>query len=109
MQDLYHELTTLRNNLGQAITILKERGQDKALAERDYRVAMAKEMLILREKGTPVTIINDLVRGKEEIAELKLKRDVAETLYESVMQAIYSYKLNIGIVERQMEAERKGV
>lgn len=109
MQSLYHELTTLRNNLGQAITILKERGQDKALAERDYRVAMAKEMLMLRDKGTPVTIINDLVRGKEEIAELKLKRDVAETLYETAMQMIYALKINMGIVERQMEAERKGV
>lgn len=109
MQELYNELTILRNDLNKAITILKERGQAKAIAERDYRVAVAKEILILRDEKIPVTIINDLVRGNEEIAELKLKRDVAETLYETAMQYIYSNKLNIGIVERQMEAERKGI
>ena len=109
MQDLYIELSTLRTDLNKAITILKERGQAKAIAERDYRVAVAKEILILRDKGMPVTIINDLVKGNEDIAELKLNRDIAETLYESAMQYIYSNKLNIGIVERQMEAERKGV
>ena len=109
MQSLQSEMTTLRANLNKAITTLKERGQTKAKAERDYRVAVAKEILILRDKGIPVTIINDLVRGNEDIAELKLQRDIAETLYESAMQYIYSNKLNIGIVERQMEAERKGV
>lgn len=109
MQDLYIELSTLRTDLNKAITILKERGQAKAIAERDYRVAVAKEMLILRDEKIPVTIINDLVRGKEEIAELKLQRDIAETLYDSAFQYIYSAKLNIGIVERQMEATRKGV
>lgn len=109
MQDLYIELSTLRNDLAKAITILKERGQAKAIAERDYRVAVAKEILKLRDDKIPVTIINDLVRGNEDIANLKLNRDIAETLYESAMQYIYSNKLNIGIVERQMEATRKGV
>ena len=109
MQDLYIELSTLRTDLNKAITILKERGQAKAIAERDYRVAVAKEILKLRNEGIAVTIINDLVRGNEDIAELKLNRDIAETLYESAMQYIYSNKLNIGIVERQMEATRKGV
>ena len=109
MQDLYIELSTLRTDLNKAITILKKRGQAKAIAERDYRVAVAKEILKLRDEGIAVTIINDLVRGNEDIAELKLNRDIAETLYESAMQYIYSNKLNIGIVERQMEATRKGV
>lgn len=108
MQDLYIELTTLRNNLDKSIKILKERGQAKSEAEKDYRVALAKEILILRDKGIPVTIINDLVRGTEKIAELKQKRDIAETLYESNMQYIYSVKMNIGIVERQIEATRRG-
>ena len=40
-------------------------------------------MLRLRAEGVPVTIISDLCRGNEKIADLKLKRDIAETLYES--------------------------
>lgn len=109
MQDLYLELQGLRNTLNLAIAKLKTRGQEKALAEAEYRKALAKKILEERTQGTPVTIINDICRGDEEIAKLKLNRDIAETLYETALQKIYATKLEIDIVSKQMEAERKGV
>ena len=109
MQDLQIELNKYRSDLNKAITIIKVRGKAKAIAERDYRVELAKEILRLRAEGMPVTIISDLCRGNEKIAELKMNRDIAETLYESNMQFIYKTKLNIDIVMKQIEAERKGV
>ena len=109
MQDLQIELNKYRSDLNKAITIIKVRGKAKAIAERDYRVELAKEILRLRAEGMPVTIISDLCRGNEKIAELKMNRDIAETLYESYMQFIYKTKLNIDIVMKQIEAERKGV
>ena len=108
MQELQIELNNLRSDLNKAIKIIKERGKSKAIAERDYRVELAKEILRLRLEGMPVTIISDLCRGNEKIAELKMNRDIAETLYESNLQFIYSTKLNIDIVMKQIEAERKG-
>ncbi len=108
MQDLQIELNKYRSDLNKAITIIRERGKNRAIAERDYRVELAKEILLLRSSGIPVTIISDLCRGNENIAELKMNRDIAETLYESNMQFIYSTKLNIDIVMKQIEAERKG-
>ncbi|MCQ4921543.1 hypothetical protein NE686_00475 [Tissierella carlieri] len=108
MQDLQIELNKYRSDLNKAITIIRERGKSRAIAERDYRVELAKEILRLRAEGVPVTIISDLCRGNEKIADLKLDRDIAETLYESNMQFIYSTKLNIDIVMKQIEAERKG-
>jgi len=108
MQDLVNELNQYRHNLNKAIEELKKRGQVKAKAERDYRVELAKEILKLRAEGIPVTIINDLARGNEKIAALKMQRDIAESLYESNMQYIYSCKLNIDIVHNQIQAERKG-
>lgn len=108
MQDLQIELKKLREKLDTAITELKKRGQAKAQAEHDYRVALAKEILLQRSDGVPVTVISDICRGKEEIAKLKLERDVAETLYESCMQAIYSCKINMDLVQKQIDAERKG-
>ena len=80
-----------------------------AMAERDYRVALQKEMLKLREEGIPVTIINDLARGNEDVADLKIARDVSDTLYQTALQYIYATKINIEIVQQQMDAERKGV
>lgn len=108
MQELQNELAKYRNDLDSAVTILRERGKARAIAERDYRVALAKEILLLRNSGIPVTIISDVCRGNVTIAELKLKRDIAESLYESNMQFIYKTKLNIDIVLKQMEAIRKG-
>jgi hypothetical protein len=108
MQDLQIELNNLRSELNKAITIIKERGKSKSIAEKGYRIVLAKEILRLRSEGMPVTIISDLCRGNEKIAKLKMDRDIAETLYESNMQSIYSTKLNIDIVMKQIEAERKG-
>lgn len=109
MQDLINELNHHRQSLNYAIKELKARGQAKAEAERDYRVALAKEILRLRTEGIPVTIINDLCRGEETIARLKMERDIADSLYESALQAIYNYKLNIDIIQNQINAIYKGV
>lgn len=108
MQDLIIELERQRKTLDRAIAALVTRGKEKAEAERNYRVALAKEILIQRDAGMPVTIISDVCRGKEEIADLKMKRDIAETMWETCLQKIYSCKININILEGLMEAERKG-
>lgn len=108
MQDLLNELDRQRKTLDRAISALVIRGKEKAEAERNYRVALAKEILLQRDAGMPVTIISDVCRGKKEIAELKMKRDIAETMWETCLQKIYSCKININILEGLMEAERKG-
>ena len=66
------ELNKYRSDLNKAITIIKERGKTKAIAERNYRVELAKE--ILRLEVISVTIISDLCRGNERIGELKMER-----------------------------------
>ena len=92
-----------------AISEMKKAGISKAKAESEYRIALATKMLKERESGTPVTIINDICRGSKEIASLKMERDIAETLYDSCLQKIYQTKMEIGIIENQMNAERKGL
>lgn len=108
MQDLIIELNQLRDTLSKAIKILKQRGIEKAEAERNYRVELAKEILRQRDAGTPVTIISDICRGKEEIADLKRKRDIAESLYETALQKVYQTKLELDIIKNQIKAEQKG-
>ena len=108
MQDLVNELNQYRHNLNKAIDEIKARGKAKAEAERDYRIELAKKILELRASGTPVSIINDIARGDEKIANLKMKRDIEESLYEANMQRIYECKINIDWLQSQIEAERKG-
>lgn len=108
MQDLIIEIQKLRNTLTLAVNKLRERGTKKAEAEKAYRIALATEILKHRDNKVPVTIINDICRGDKDIAELKFKRDVAETLYKTAEEKINATKLEIRIVENQLNAIRKG-
>lgn len=109
MQSLQIEMRELRDTLTLAITELKKRGREKARAEMEYRIALQKEILLQRDKGTPVTIINDICRGNEEIARLKFERDVAETLYDTAKEKVLATKLEIRIIEGELSAERRGL
>lgn len=61
---------------------LRKRGYAKAIAERNYRIALAKKEVELREKGNsyPANLVYDIARGQE--AELRYKRDIAQIEYE---------------------------
>ena len=106
-EDLIQEIGAKSALLDAAIKQLGIRGRAYAQAEHDYRVSMRKKILDERSKGTPVTIISDLCRGDPEVAKLRLERDIALTIYESAKEAIAGYKLQIRIIDSQIEREWK--
>ena len=103
--DLISEIGTKSSLLDMAIKQLGIRGKAYAQAERDYRIAMARKVMEEREKGTPVTIISDVCRGNPEIAKLRFERDCSEVVYKSAMEAINAMKLQIRILDAQVERE----
>lgn len=105
IMDLINEIGEKCRLLDVAITELKKRGIKYAEAERDYKVAIAKKIMDEREKGTPVTIIGDVCRGNADIAKLRFERDCAEVVYKSAMEAINSMKLQIRLMDNQVERE----
>lgn len=107
-QDLLIELQGKIQLLDKALGQLKHRGRDYADAEQNYRMELSKKILLERDKGTPVTIISDVCRGNECIAKLKFMRDVAETTYKAAQEAINVYKLQIKILENQIDREYRG-
>jgi hypothetical protein len=108
MQELIIELGRLREDLNGSIESLRKAGYEKAKTEYIYRVALAKELLTNRDKGLPVTLNNDVSKGNEAIAKSKFERDVAETNYEAVYERLRAIKIELGIIERQIEAIRRG-
>jgi enoyl-CoA hydratase/carnithine racemase len=74
----------LRNAASAIFTLTRE----KAEAEELYRVELAKEIARLRFEKVQATLIPDLARGKEEIAHLKFKRDIAADRYKSGVEVI---------------------
>ena len=108
MQDLIIEINQKRQEMNLAIKLLKDRGQEKAAAENKYRMELAKEILIQRDNKIPVTIISDICRGDKNIAKLKLERDIAEVMYDSVYQRILATKLELNILDNQYRMTMKG-
>ena len=107
-QDLMSALQNSINLLNAAQREYRARGVAEAQAEKDYRIALSKKMLIERDNGMPVSIISDVCRGSEEVAELKFKRDCAKANYESVQEAVNVYKLKIKVLENQIDREWRG-
>ena len=96
----------INKKLISTMVLFRTRGEESAMAERDYRIALSKKILILRDAKIPVTIIGDLARGDEQVAELKFKRDVAEALFESVKQAIFTLRLQLKIARQEVAEDR---
>lgn len=107
MDNLISEIGAKSAMLDTAVKQLSIRGRAYAQAERDYKVALAEKIIREREKGTPVTIISDICKGDAEIAKLRFERDCAEVVYKSAMEAIQSIKLQIRIIDAQIEREWK--
>lgn len=103
--DLIAEINEKCALLDTAVRLLKKRGLEYAAAERDYKISLAQKMLKEREEGTPVTIISDICRGDEEIAQARFKRDCAEVVYKSALEAINNYKLQLRLLDAQLDRE----
>ena len=103
--DLLNELQQKTKELNISIKKLRETGTTYAEREKEYKIAVNKKALELRENGVPVTLIQTVIYGYPEIAKLRFERDVALTIYEANREAIQSTKLQIRILESQISRE----
>mgnify|MGYP002517342431 FL=1 len=103
--DLLQELWKINDLLTKALEQYKQRGREYAQAYKCYRVMLAQELLRLRAEQVPVTIAYDIARGKEDIANAKEQEIITESLYESCKEAINTYKLQMKIIQEQINKE----
>lgn len=101
----YAELNELLCNLDAQLEDVRKTGCQAAKNERDYRIALASEMLRLRSEGIQVSILSDVCRGDERLAELKCARDCSEALYKASVEAINVSKLKIKTISSQIDRE----
>ena len=103
--DLVNELNNLINKLDVSVKSLRKTGSDYAKAYTEYRVALAKELMILKEEGYAITLAGDIARGKPEIARLKFKEISTEAIYKANQESINALKLQIKIIQNQIDKE----
>lgn len=105
MIDLMNELNTLTSQLNVSVKQLRTSGTAYAQAEKDYKVLLRQECLKLRDEGQAVGMIDKICYGIPSVAEARFKRDVAETVYKANQEAINSTKLQLRLIEGQINRE----
>lgn len=105
MIDLINELDARQKQLDIAVKTLRKSGEEYASAYRDYRVALAKELLKLKDDGFAITLAGDIARGKPEIARLKFEEISKEAIYKANQESILALKLQIKLLDNQISRE----
>ena len=102
---MWEQIEKYNNMLETAVSEMKSRSKKLAQAEYYYKTALSKRLVELRAEGQAVTHLADIARGEPNIAELRLKRDIAKGLYDSSQEAINMYKIRIRVLENQYARE----
>ncbi len=103
--DLYEQIVELMQQLTASIKKLRTNGEKLAEAERDYKITLRKEALKLRAGDMPVTLINQIIYGIDEVANKRLKRDIEQANYDANKEYINVTKLKLRILEAQLSRE----
>lgn len=105
MTDLWDEIQSKTRELETCIRTLRKSGTAYAEAEREYKIKLREVCLRMRSDGMAVGMIDKTCYGVPEVAELRFKRDVAETVYKANLEAINSTKLQLRLLDAQIGRE----
>lgn len=103
--DLLNELQQKIRELEASIKMLRKTGTAYAQAEKDYKILLRQECLKLRSEGMAIGMIDKTCYGIPEVAAARFQRDVAETVYKANQEAINSTKLQLRLLEGQIQRE----
>lgn len=103
--DLYSEEQQLRTKLDECIEEYRRCGIEHAKRDREYYVIKATKTLELKDDGMPATVIAQVIKGVESVAAAREKMLVAETMTRAALEAVMSTKLQIKLVESQLQRE----
>lgn len=103
--DLYSELMAKDRQLMASLRQLRVNGIAYAEAERDYKILLRQECLKLRDEGMAIGMIDKTCYGIPSVAAARFKRDCAEVVYKANQEAINSIKLQMRLMEGQIQRE----
>lgn len=103
--DLWQEIEQKRRELNVCIKEMRKSGTAYAQAEREYKVKLREWCLKLRAQDMPIGLIDKTCYGIPEVADMRFKRDVAETVWKANQEAIMSIKLQLRLLDAQLARE----
>ncbi|MPU18017.1 hypothetical protein FGL68_23715 [Acinetobacter baumannii] len=91
------EIHAASQRLSKSANALFDLGRDKAESERDYRSALAQEILKLRTEGVPISIVTDIAKGN--VSEKLFDRDLAEARFKAGIEAADAIKVQVSALQ----------
>ena len=91
------EVYNVSKRLERATTALYKLGDEKAEAERIYRMKLAQEMLSLRAGGMAAAMISDVARGN--VSDLLFQRDAAEAKFKAAIESLDALKSQLSALQ----------
>lgn len=88
-KEIYDSVTRLEAGSKEVFLLAKELAEK----ERDYRRALAHEIIELKGKGEKVTLIGDIARGT--LADEKFERDLAEEKLKAAKSSLEAIQVRI--------------
>lgn len=105
MTELIQEKNALVAKLNASVKALRGSARAYAESERDYKVLLRKECLKLRDEGMAIGMIDKTCYGIQAVADARFMRDCAEGVYKANQEAINSLKLQLRLIDSQIERE----
>ena len=107
-QDLIIKREEIIKSLNTSMQKMHQNGIEFAEATREYRMKLAQTILILKNKGVQITILEKVAKGQEDVADLELKMMTAEVLYRSSQENIMIQKKLLDSIEDDIKREWSG-
>lgn len=103
--NLYLELQNKVKELEVSVKQLRISGTARAEAEKAYKILLRQECLKLRDEGMAIGMIDKTCYGIPSVANARFQRDVADTVYTANLEAINAIKLQLRLIENQLQRE----
>lgn len=103
--ELWEEIMLIERQLNEALSTFRENGIKYCEAERNYQMAKSKEIMRLKSEGYPITLIPQVVKGIEEIANLDFERNKWEVVYKANQESLNVKKIELRVKEGEINRE----
>ena len=104
-QELFNERERIKERLDASLVRAYENGIDAAEKTRIYRIRLAQKIMRLKADGTPITIIEKLAKGDDEVANAEFEKNVAEVKYRASNEDIMAQKKLFESIESDIKRE----
>lgn len=104
-QELYGEREQIKKLLNNSNMRAYENGMEAAEKTRAYRMILSQKVMELKAEGMQISILKELAKGSEEVANAEFEMNVAEVKYKASNENIMIQKKLLDSIEADINRE----